>query len=78
MGGTEHATQAIMSFDANKTWTPETLFDAALKEIESNSIRNWATSQKDVWLKILAKAAQSADPQIVYSVSAYIVAVALG
>jgi hypothetical protein len=58
--------------------SPEQLLQNALKHVESESIRNWVTSQKDVWLKILERAAESNDPQIELRVAAYIVAVALG
>jgi hypothetical protein len=58
--------------------TAKTLLDAALAKVESASIREWVTSQEDVWLKILAKAAQSKDPEIVDKVAAYIVCTAIG
>ena len=78
MPGMELATQAIMSFDATKTWTPESLFDAALGKIESASIRAWATSQRDVWLSTLVDSAKKTQADLVDCIAAYIILTALG
>jgi hypothetical protein len=33
----------------------ETIFDKAISEIQSESIRKWAVSQKHIWMKFIAE-----------------------
>jgi F0F1-type ATP synthase assembly protein I len=62
--------------------TPESLFDAALAQVESASIKEWATKQSPAWLKIIQDSQERAKARgaalTVDMITALIVGEAIG
>jgi hypothetical protein len=63
---------------ATPVYDPTSLLDAALAQIESVSIREWANKQREIWLKIAAQYLGKAKEPKPETLKLVIVAEAIG